>query len=104
MGKLPNGAKILLRGQPELLQQTLFSLQFGLLVAVVVIFLAMAIYFQSFRVALVTLSVIPAVLAGSLFLLFITGTTLNIQSYMGTIMAVGGAIFNPVVFITHSGH
>src|SRR5258708_3686588 len=91
MGKLPNGAKILLRGQPELLQQTLFSLQFGLLVAVVVIFLAMAIYFQSFRVALVTLSVIPAVLAGSLFLLFIIGTTLNIQSYMGTIMAVGVA-------------
>jgi multidrug efflux pump subunit AcrB len=104
MGKLPNGAKILLRGQPELLQQTLQSLQFGLLVAVVVIFLAMAIYFQSFRVAVVTLTVIPAVLAGSLLLLFITGTTLNIQSYMGTIMAVGVAIANAVLFITNAEH
>ncbi|HTI07334.1 MAG TPA: efflux RND transporter permease subunit [Puia sp.] len=104
MGKLPNGAKLLLRGQPELLQQTLNSLQFGLLVAVVVIFLAMAIYFQSFRIAVVTLSVIPAVIAGSLFLLFLTGTTLNIQSYMGTIMAVGVAIANAVLFITNAEH
>jgi multidrug efflux pump subunit AcrB len=102
MGSLPNGAKILLRGQPELLQQTLQSLQFGLLVAVVVIFLAMAIYFQSFRIAVVTLSVIPAVIAGSLLMLLITGQTMNIQSYMGTIMAVGVAIANAVLFITNA--
>jgi multidrug efflux pump subunit AcrB len=104
MGKLPSGAKILLRGQPELLQQTLQSLQFGLLIAVVVIFLAMSIYFQSFRVAVTLLSVIPAVIAGSLFLLFLTGSTMNIQSYMGTIMAVGVAIANAVLFITNAEH
>ena len=102
LGKLPNGAKILLRGEPELLQQTLQNLQFGLLVTVIVIFLAMAIYFQSFRIAVVTLSVIPAVIAGSLLMLFITGTTMNIQSYMGTIMAVGVAIANAVLFITNA--
>ena len=102
MGKLPNGARILLRGQSDLLEQTLQSLQFGLIVAIVVIFLAMAIFFQSFRVALATLSVIPAVIAGSLFLLFVTGSTLNIQSYMGTIMAVGVAIANAVLFITNA--
>ncbi|HVU93666.1 MAG TPA: efflux RND transporter permease subunit [Puia sp.] len=102
MGKSPNGARILLRGQSDLLQQTLQSLQFGLIVAIVVIFLAMAIFFQSFRVALATLSVIPAVIAGALFLLFITGNTLNIQSYMGTIMAVGVAIANSVLFITNA--
>ncbi len=102
MGKLPGGARIILRGQPELLQQTLQSLQFGLLVAVVVIFLAMAIYFQSFRVALATLTIIPGVVAGSLLLLFLTGNTLNIQSYMGTIMAVGVAIANAVLFITNA--
>lgn len=100
LGKLPNGSKLLLRGQPELLQQTLQSLRFGLLVTVVVIFLAMAIYFQSFRIAFITLSVIPAVIAGSLILLFITGNTVNIQSYMGTIMAAGVAIANAVLFIT----
>jgi len=102
MGKLPAGARILLRGQSDLLDQTLQSLQFGLIVAIVVIFLAMAIYFQSFRVAVVTLSVIPAVVAGALLLLYLTGNTLNIQSYMGTIMAVGVAIANAVLFITNA--
>jgi multidrug efflux pump subunit AcrB len=102
MGKLPSGARILLRGQSELLEQTLQSLQFGLIVAIVVIFLAMTIYFQSFRVAVATLSVIPAVVAGALLLLILTGATLNIQSYMGTIMAVGVAIANAVLFITNA--
>jgi multidrug efflux pump subunit AcrB len=102
MGKQPNGARILLRGQSELLQQTEQTLQFGLLIAIIVIFLAMAIYFQSFRVALATLSVIPAVVAGALFLLFITRNTLNIQSYIGAIMAVGVAIANAVLFITNA--
>jgi multidrug efflux pump subunit AcrB len=100
IGKLPNGAKIILRGQPVLLEQTETSLQFGLLVAIIVIFLLMAVYFQSFRIALATLSVIPAVIAGALLFLFISGNSLNIQSYMGTIMAVGVAIANAVLFIT----
>jgi multidrug efflux pump subunit AcrB len=91
-----------LRGQPELLQETLSSLQFGLLVAIVVIFLLMAVFFQSFRVAAITLSVVPAVIAGSLLLLFITGQTMNIQSYMGTIMAIGVSIANAVLFITNA--
>jgi multidrug efflux pump subunit AcrB len=97
---VPKGAKILLRGQPELLKDTLYSLQFGLLVAIVVIFLLMTVFFQSFRVSLAILSVIPAVIAGSLFLLLITGQSLNIQSYMGCIMAIGVAIANAVLFIT----
>lgn len=104
MGQLPNGAKIILRGQPTLLQETLTSLQFGLLIAILVIFLVMAIYFQSFRVAVTTLAVIPAVVAGSLLFLFVTGNSLNIQSYMGTIMAVGVAIANAVLFITNAEH
>jgi len=100
--KLPGGAKIILRGQPELLQQTLQSLQFGLLIAVIVIFLTMTVYFQSFRVALAILSVIPAVTAGAMLLLFITGHSMNIQSYMGAIMAIGVAIANAVLFITNA--
>ncbi|MDP4263518.1 MAG: efflux RND transporter permease subunit [Bacteroidota bacterium] len=99
---IPKGSKILLRGQPELLQQTLTSLQFGLLIAIVVIFLVMTIFFQSFRVAAITLSVVPAVVAGSLLLLLITGQTMNIQSYMGAIMAIGVAIANAVLFVTNA--
>jgi multidrug efflux pump subunit AcrB len=97
---VPKGSKILLRGQPELLKETLSSLQFGLLVAIVVILLLMTVFFQSFRVSIAILSVIPAVIAGSLFFLLITGKTLNIQSYMGCIMAIGVAIANAVLFIT----
>ncbi len=97
---LPKGAKILFRGQPELLKDTMDNLRLGLLVAIVVIFLLMAVFFRSFTIAAITLSIIPAVAAGSLLLLLITGQTLNIQSYMGTIMAVGVSIANCVLFIT----
>jgi multidrug efflux pump subunit AcrB len=95
-----SGTRISMRGQPVLLQQTLSDLQFGLIVAIVVIFLVMAVFFQSFRIAVTLLSVIPAVIAGALLLLLATGKTLNIQSYMGTIMAIGVAIANGVLYIS----
>lgn len=100
----PKGSKILMRGQFELLQQTLSSLQFGLLVAIIVIFLLMTAFFQSFNIALITLSVVPAVVTGALLLLFISGQTMNIQSYMGIIMAIGVSIANAVLFITNAEH
>jgi multidrug efflux pump subunit AcrB len=94
------GGKILLRGQPQLLSDTLTNLQFGLLIAIIVIFLLMTVFFQSFRISITLLSVIPAVITGSLLLLLLTGNTLNIQSYMGCIMAIGVSIANAVLFIT----
>ncbi|MEO6000646.1 MAG: efflux RND transporter permease subunit [Chitinophagaceae bacterium] len=99
---IPKGSKLLLRGQPELLKETLNSLQFGLLIAIVVIFLLMTVFFQSFRIAAIMLSVVPAVVAGSLLLLLLTGSTMNIQSYMGSIMAIGVSIANAVLFITNA--
>jgi multidrug efflux pump subunit AcrB len=102
LGELPRGVKILVKGQAELLDETISSLQLGLLIAIVVIFLMLAVNFQSFRLSMVTLSIVPAVVAGSLFLLLVTGKTLNIQSYMGTIMAVGVAIANAILYITNA--
>lgn len=102
LGKPLAGSKILLRGQYELLQETLGNLRFGLLIAVVVIVLTMAVYFQSFRIALVLLSIVPAVIGGSLLLLLLTGHSLNIQSYMGILMAAGVSIANGVLFITQA--
>jgi multidrug efflux pump subunit AcrB len=101
LGKLPAGMKILQRGQAELLGQTMNELQIGLLIAIIVIFLMLTANFQSFRVSLVTLSIVPAVILGSFLLLLITGNTLNIQSYMGTIMAIGVAIANAILMITN---
>lgn len=102
LGELPKGVKVLVKGQAELFSDTMSSLQSGLLIAILVIFLLLSVNFQSFRLSLVTLSIVPAVVAGSLFFLLITGKTLNIQSYMGMIMAVGVAIANGILFITNA--
>lgn len=100
LGELPKGVRIMVRGQADLLKETMREMQGGLVIAIVVIFLLLAANFQSFKLSLVTLSILPAVVTGSLLLLKITGNTLNIQSYMGTIMAAGVAIANAILFIT----
>lgn len=102
LGQLPQGVKVLMRGQTELLGQTMNELQSGLLIAIVVIVLMLAINFQSFKLSFAVLSIIPAVVAGALLLLLLTGKTLNIQSYMGIIMAVGVAVANAILLITNA--
>ncbi|MFI5157529.1 MAG: efflux RND transporter permease subunit [Sphingobacteriales bacterium] len=102
LGKLPHGLTVELRGMSQTLTDTLSSLQTGLLVAILVIYLMLAANFQSFKVSLVVLSTVPAVLFGSLFLVKITGATLNLQSYMGMIMSVGVSISNAVLLITNA--
>ncbi len=104
LGTLPRGLTIETRGLSEILSDTLSSLQTGLLTAIVVIFLMLAANFQSFKVSLVVLSTIPAVLLGSLIMLMLTGSTLNLQSYMGMIMSVGVSIANSVLLITNAEH
>lgn len=102
LGSLPQGVKIMVRGQADLLTQTMTELQSGLIIAIVVIFLMLAVSFQSFRLSFSVLSILPAVISGSVLLLLITGKTLNIQSYMGMIMAVGVAVANAILFITNA--
>ena len=104
IGALPRGLSIETKGLSQTLNDTLGSLQNGLIVAIVVIFLMLAANFQSFKVSLVVLSTVPAVLAGSLILLKLTGATLNLQSYMGMIMSVGVSIANSVLMITNAEH
>ena len=72
----------------------------GLLLAILVIFLLLAANFQSLRLALVTVSTAPAVIAGVVVMLYLTGTTLNIQSLIGAIMAVGVAMANAILLVT----
>jgi multidrug efflux pump subunit AcrB len=102
MGALLPGVKIIVRGQAELLRQTMSELQSGLLIAIVVILLMLAVNFQSFKLPLVILSIVPAVVTGSVLMLLIAGKTLNIQSYMGTIMAVGVAVANAILYVTNA--
>lgn len=102
LGELPRGLTVEPIGMSLTLIDTLDSLQNGLVVAIVVIFLMLAANFQSFKVSLVVLATVPAVLLGSLLLLLITGSTLNLQSYMGIIMSVGVSISNSVLLITNA--
>jgi multidrug efflux pump subunit AcrB len=100
--EVPRGMVIEPIGLGLVLNETLDSLQSGLIVAVVVIFLMLAANFQSFKVSLVVLATVPAVISGALISLLITGSTLNLQSYMGIIMSVGVSIANAVLLITNA--
>jgi multidrug efflux pump subunit AcrB len=99
-GTPPAGVTVRIRGQIELMDQMFGELRGGVLLALFVIFLLLAGAFQSFRLALVVLSTAPAVIAGSLLALVLTGDTLNIQSYMGMIMSLGVSAANAILLIT----
>lgn len=101
-GEPPRGMVIDFKGQVKLLKETLSSLQGGLAIAIVIIFLMLAANFQSFKLSLVILSSIPAVLTGSLVMLLLCGATLNLQSYMGMIMSVGVSVANAILMITNA--
>lgn len=102
LGELPKGLNIEVAGMTPVLNETLSSLATGLLIAVFVIFLMLAATFQSFRVSIVILSTVPFVVVGALLMLNITGSTLNLQSYMGLIMSVGVSIANAVLLISNA--
>ena len=99
-GAPPRGAKIVMKGQIPPLEQTISGLRIGLLLSVVAIFLLLAANFQSMRLALAIVLTVPAVLCGVLLMLRVTNTTLNIQSFMGAIMAIGIAVANSILLIT----
>jgi multidrug efflux pump subunit AcrB len=98
-GTPPRGIAVSLRGELPALEQTTTGLQTGLLLAILVIFLLLAANFQSLRLALAILLTIPAVLCGVLLMLRFTATTLNLQSFMGSIMAVGIAVANSILLV-----
>ncbi|HEX7360615.1 MAG TPA: efflux RND transporter permease subunit [Bryobacteraceae bacterium] len=99
-GPAPHGTEVQIRGQVVPMRQTLGSLGIGLCFAVVVIFLLLAANFQSLRLALVTVSTAPAVLCGVIAALLLTHTTLNLQSFMGAIMALGVSAANSILLVS----
>jgi multidrug efflux pump subunit AcrB len=96
----PRGVQVEVRGQVQPMQQMFQSLGLGLAVAVAAIFLLLTAYFQSPRLAITVLSTVPVVAAGVALALLLTRTTLNIQSYMGAIMAIGVSVANAILLVT----
>jgi multidrug efflux pump subunit AcrB len=101
-GTRPKTLTAELRGQIPPLRQIQSGLGVGLLLAILVIFLLLTANFQSLRLAGVALSTVPAVLAGVAAVLWLTGTTLNLQSFIGAIMAIGVAMANAILLVTFS--
>jgi multidrug efflux pump subunit AcrB len=99
-GTPPRGVTTQVRGQVSALREIFGELGIGLAAAIGVILLLLTANFQSLKLALVVLSTAPAVLAGSVLMLVLTGTTLNLESFMGTIMAIGVAVANAILLVT----
>ena len=99
-GEIPRGITVNIRGQIPALNETIGGLQTGMLLAIGVIFLLLTANFQSLRMAIAVIMTVPAVICGVIISLLITGSSLNVQSFMGAIMAVGIAVANSILLVT----
>ena len=99
-GAPPPGTTVQVRGQVAAMQSAFSNLGFGLPLAVIAIFLLLAANYESLRLAFVVLTTAPAAIAGVILMLLATHTTINIQSYMGAIMAIGVGTANAILLVT----
>ena len=97
---LPRGATVTLRGQIQTMNTAFTGLSYGLLVAVVLIYLLIVVNFQSWTAPFVIITALPAALAGIVWMLFATGTTLSVPALTGAIMCMGVATANSILVIS----
>jgi multidrug efflux pump subunit AcrB len=97
---LPNGTLINIRGQVQSMDASFRGLSYGLIFAVILVYLLLVVNFQSWLDPLIILMALPGALAGILWMLFITQTTINVPSLMGAIMSIGVATANSILMIT----
>ena len=98
--KLPRATQIAVRGQVETMESSFVRLGLGLLFAILLVYLLMVVNFQSWLDPLIILMALPGALAGILWMLFATQTTLNVPSLMGSIMCIGVATSNSILLVT----
>ncbi|MBV9679229.1 MAG: efflux RND transporter permease subunit, partial [Acidobacteriaceae bacterium] len=97
---LPRGTTFNLRGQVETMQSSFFRLALGMVFAVALVYLVMTVNFQSWVDPFIILTALPGAMAGILWMLFVTGTTLSVPSLMGAIMCIGVATANSILIVT----
>jgi len=100
MGQLPQGMHIFMRGQPEVMNSTFKTLGLGLLLSIVLVYMLMVILFQTWLDPFIILFAVPGAFVGILWMLAITGTTINTVSLMGSIVAVGIAVSNSILLVS----
>lgn len=94
LGKLPPGTQVVIRGQSQAMRQSFKTLGEGIILAIVLVYLLMVANFQSWLEPLIIMMAVPGALAGVLWMLVLTSTTINVESMMGAIMAVGVGVAN----------
>ncbi|MEO8560525.1 MAG: efflux RND transporter permease subunit [bacterium] len=97
---LPKGTQVTMRGQVESMRTSFRGLGFGILFAILLVYLVLVINFQSWVDPLIIIMALPGALAGIVWMLFLTHTTFTVPSLMGAIMAMGVATANSVLLIT----
>jgi multidrug efflux pump subunit AcrB len=96
----PRGTTAVVRGQVESMNASFRGLGFGILFAVLLVYFLMVVNFQSWIDPLIILMALPGALAGILWMLFVTQTTVSVPSLMGAIMSIGVATSNSILMIT----
>ena len=99
-GELPRGARLFVRGQVATMLSTYQQLFVGILAAMVLIYLLIVVNFQSWIDPLVIVLALPTALAGIVWMLFVTGTTLSVPALTGAIMCMGVATANSILVIS----
>jgi multidrug efflux pump subunit AcrB len=97
---LPRGTSFNLRGQVETMQSSFFRLGLGVIFAVALVYLLLTVNFQSWLDPFIILTALPGAIAGILWTLFVTGTTLSVPSLMGAMMCIGVATANSILIVT----
>jgi multidrug efflux pump subunit AcrB len=97
---LPRGTTATMRGQVQSMDTSFRGLGYGLIFAVILVYLLMVVNFQSWLDPLIILMALPGALCGILWMLFVSRTTLNVPSLMGAIMCIGVATANSILLIT----
>src|SRR5258708_17985916 len=97
---LPRGSRIVIRGQAESMNSSFLGLATGLIFAILLVYLLMVVNFQSWLDPFIILTALPGALAGILWILFLTQTTLSVPALMGAIMCIGVATANSILMVT----
>ncbi len=102
-GVPPRGVRVQIRGQIAPMEEMFKTLAVGMALAVAVILVMLTGYFQSFRMGLVSIGAVPGVVCGVVMILLVSDTTLNIESFMGSVMCIGVSVANSVMLTTFMG-
>jgi CzcA family heavy metal efflux pump len=98
--KPPKGVTVTMRGQYQTMNSAFYGLGFGLIGAIVLIYLLIVVNFQSWLDPFVIITALPGALAGIVWMLFITGTTLSVPALTGAIMCMGVATANAILVVS----